>query len=60
MNTKLAEVMFKNRITVTELAEKAGVSRQHLSTVKNGHAEASMKTWKAIAEALNVEVKEII
>lgn len=60
MVTKLSEVMFHKEISATELAKKVGISRTHLTLVKNGNVEASMKTWKLIAEALGVEVKEII
>lgn len=60
MVTKLSEVMFKKQISVTNLAKEVGVTRQHLSSIKNGNAEASVKTWKQIAEALKVEINEII
>ena len=60
MNTKLSEVMFHKQVSVTDLAKKVGVSRTHLSMIKNGNVEASMKTWKLIAEKLEVEVKELI
>lgn len=60
MVTKLAEVMFKKEISAKDLAEKAKVSRTHLTQIKNGHVEGSVKMLKQIAEALGVEVKEII
>lgn len=60
MVTKLSEVMFHKEISTTDLAKKVGVSRTHLSMIKNGNVEASMKMWKQIAEALEIEVKELL
>lgn len=60
VDTKLSDVMNKNKVSATKLAEHLGKSRQTVSKIKNGHVSTSIETWKKIAEYLEVDINEII
>lgn len=47
-------------LSVTDLAEKAGVSKSHLSGVERGTAGFSPKNLKAIADVLGCEVHDLL
>jgi DNA-binding transcriptional regulator YdaS (Cro superfamily) len=52
----LREWLFRNHITVTDLAKKIGVSRSHLNGVVLQWRSPSSKLAKKISEATNGEV----
>lgn len=47
-------------ITMTELANAAGVSQSYISDIENGKKDGSIKVIKAIAEALDADIELII
>lgn len=47
-------------LTQAELAEKAGVSIHQIRKIEAGESEGSIKTIKAIATALNLDIEDII
>jgi transcriptional regulator with XRE-family HTH domain len=47
-------------LSVTELADRAGVSKSHLSDVENSRAGFSPKNLKAIADILGCEVHDLL
>lgn len=47
-------------ITQTELAEKIGVSAVAVNKWENGHTFPSVKRLRAVANALNITVEELI
>lgn len=56
---KIEDWRWKRRLTVTELARKAGISRQYLNRIRNGHRGASLKVQTQIADALELPVEKI-
>lgn len=60
INTKTFNVLLaKRQLSITDLAEKSGISKTTLHNIKNG-AYAIPKTVGKISEALNVDVTELI
>lgn len=60
MGEKVKEFRTKRGMTITELAEKTGLSRVLLSRIENGHVKSVLlSTAVAIAEALEVDVEDI-
>lgn len=58
-NAKLAYWMVKKKVTPTHLAEKVGVSQAYISQIRSGHRIGSVSIWGKIAEALEIELKEL-
>ncbi|MBT3627390.1 MAG: helix-turn-helix transcriptional regulator [Rhodospirillaceae bacterium] len=50
----------KHDMTVTELAELAGLSSGMLSKIENGHTSPSLTTLQSLASALNVSVTALM
>ncbi len=48
------------KMTQVVLAEKAGVSRGYISQIENGNENIGLATLQEIANALGVELKEIV
>ena len=47
-------------MTVTELAEAAGISQPHLSDIENGKKNGSVDVLKRIAVALKVDLDDLV
>ena len=47
-------------LTGSGLAEQAGLSRPYISQIETGQRQASVKALSAIAEALNVEIGDLV
>ena len=47
-------------LTLRELAEKAGVSKDTIWRLENGHSEAHPSTIRKLARALGVQPKELV
>ena len=61
INIKLAALMAKKRISLTELAEKIGITQANLSILKTGKGRAiRFSTLEAICDALDCGVEDII
>lgn len=58
-SAKLAAELTRRHLTQKELAEKAGISRVTVSSVKCGKT-CTDAVGNAIAEALGVDVKELL
>ena len=46
-------------LTVSQLAERAGISQPYLSGIEKGQRDGTLKTLVAIAEALDVDLDEL-
>lgn len=58
---KLANVMAKRRISLTELAERIDITPANLSKLKNGRAKAiRFSTLEALCHELHCQPSEII
>lgn len=54
-------MLAKRKMSVTELAEKVGITFANLSILKNGHAKAvRLSTLEAICKALNCQPGDIL
>ena len=53
---KLKAFRLANRMTLKQLASKAGCTDAYLSQLERGHANPSIMVLKGIAEALQVKV----
>lgn len=47
-------------LTQVELAEKAGISKPYLSQIESGKRKGSAKVLSAIAQALNLDIDDIL
>ena len=47
-------------MTQAELAQKAGLSADMIKKIESGKSDGSLKSLKAIAAALNVDIEDII
>ena len=47
-------------LTLRELAEEAGVSKDTIWRLENGHSEAHPSTIRKLAKALGVQPKELV
>ena len=57
----LAEVLTRRQMTLTELADRVGVSVVNLSLLKNGHAKAiRLSTLGAICAALDCQPGDLL
>lgn len=48
--------MIRQRINQTELAEKAGLSRQHVSNLLTGHRGKLPEAWEKVLDSLNLQL----
>ena len=56
----VARIMTDQGITVTGLASSSGIGRPGLSRILNGHEGITLERAEKIAEALGVELSELI
>ena len=49
----------KRGLSQEKLAEKSGISTQHLGFIEQGRREPQLKTLRKIADALGVRVKDL-
>lgn len=56
---KIEDWRWTRRLSVPQLARKAGITRQHLGRVLKGECGASLDVQQRIADALDVPVEEI-
>lgn len=61
ININLDVVLAKRKMSVTELAEKVGITMANISILKNGKAKAiRFSTLKAICKALDCQPGDIL
>ena len=54
-------MLAKRKMSVTELAEKVGITMANISVLKNGKARRSgYRLWKAICKALECQPGDIL
>lgn len=56
---KIEDLRWKRRLSVPELASRAGITRQYLKRICKGERGASLAVQQSIADALEVPVTEI-
>ena len=57
---RIKEQCKKKNITITELANKAKISRSYLYEINEDKKNPSLQTLKKISECLNVKIDELI
>jgi transcriptional regulator with XRE-family HTH domain len=57
---RLAEVREKRGLSQAQLADMAEIGRAHLSQIENGAVAARIDTLKAIADALEISLCELL
>ena len=57
---RLRALRVENVLTLRELAEAAGVSKDTIWRLENGHSEAHPSTIRKLAKTLGVEPKELV
>ena len=63
MNNYIKEYRKKQNLTQTELANLAGLNIRQIQKIERGEAKTeniTLKTMKAIAEALNTKIDDLI
>jgi putative transcriptional regulator len=61
ITVKLDDVLYARRMTLTELAEKVGITLANLSILKTGKARAiRFSTLEAICEALQCQPGDVL
>lgn len=55
----LKNIRQKKKLSQKSLADKAGISRVHLTQIENGKAIPSISVARKIADALNCEIETI-
>ncbi len=50
---RISELRIKRGWSITELAERAGLQRSHVSRIEAGHYSVTIETVQAIAEAFD-------
>ncbi len=57
---RLKTLRTQHVLTLRELAEEAGVSKDTIWRLENGHSEAHPSTIRKLANALGVQPKELV
>jgi transcriptional regulator with XRE-family HTH domain len=57
---RLKTLRTEHVLTLRELAEAAGVSKDTIWRLENGHSEAHPSTIRKLAKALDVQPKELV
>lgn len=60
MEHRIDELVKKNGMTYTELAERTGMSRSYLSKIRNGEKRLNITTMQRLASALDCKPEDII
>ena len=61
ITVKLDDLLYERRMTLTELAEKVGITLANLSILKTGKARAiRFSTLEAICEALHCQPGDLL
>jgi len=56
----LARLRRTRKWTLDELAARSGVARRSLSELESGDSRGSLETWFRLAEALDMEIGDIV
>ena len=59
MRNKISEIRHKKKISQSELARGARISRTHLSDIENNKANPSVEIANRIAKTLGAKVEQI-
>ncbi|WP_251393182.1 helix-turn-helix transcriptional regulator [Mediterraneibacter agrestimuris] len=58
-NNNIREIRTKKKMSVTELAEKSGVSKCYVYFIEAGEKNPSLETAQKISKALETQIDEI-
>jgi len=56
----IKKIRFSKDITQRQLAQLSGLKQQNISRIESGKIPPSLKTLSKIAEALRVDIKELL
>ncbi len=59
-HTRLKEIRSQRGLSQEELAERAGISQNHLSQIECGKRQPSMAVAEALVIALNIPISDIL
>jgi DNA-binding XRE family transcriptional regulator len=57
---RLREVRTEKDMSGSELAQKVGVTRQHIQRIETGRSAASVEVWICIADVLGVDLTDLV
>ena len=60
IGNKVYKIRTAKNMTQEELCDKAGIFRSQLTRVERGNLNITMKTLKALADALEINPKELL
>lgn len=60
VGAKIRKARLTQRISMEKLAGKSGITFSCLSQIENGHTNFRICTVRAVAETLNVDLKELL
>jgi transcriptional regulator with XRE-family HTH domain len=60
LTSRVLELAKKKGYSINRLADFSGISRGHLSNVLRGQMSPTLKTLDRIAEALDVQAKDLL
>jgi transcriptional regulator with XRE-family HTH domain len=60
LGRRLSELREKRGLSQTQLADMAEIGRAHLSQIENGAVAARIDTLRAIAQALELSLSEML
>ena len=53
---QLKSVRIKNKVSMTELSEKTGVSQKHISNIENNKTKPTIETLEKLSKGLGLEI----
>lgn len=60
MNYSVWKLRKAQNLTLRQLEEKSGVSKSQINDIENGKANPTIETLALLADALNVDLSELI
>ena len=60
MGTRIAETRKAKGLSQLDVCSKLDMDKTYLSAIENGHRNITLLTYKQIADALEVDLKELV
>jgi transcriptional regulator with XRE-family HTH domain len=57
---RISDLRLRKGITQDDFANLSGLNRTHLYRIESGKQSATLKTLKAIADALDVKIRDLV
>ncbi len=57
---RIAQIRKQKKLTQEDLAGLAEIDRSYLSEIENGHKNFSIRSLKAIADALDIMIEDLL